>query len=305
MGWKILNIESDCLLNSYLNSLVITYPDGNKGRILMTDIDVLLIENNRIRLTVDLINKLTKNNVCLILCDELHKPSTYCLNYCGNSESYRVFNSQLNWTEEYKDKTWNWLVRNKINNQLRFLKENGYDITDWNDLINNNDVNFKKINFESQVANLFFHQIFGNEFNRKDDNFYNSLFDYGYTVLTSMVCRSIVSKGLNQHISFFHGSTYSEFPLAYDIVEIFRSVVDFFVIQIKENNIKGLDTKTWKRLLLDYISNVKVVIDKKRQSLTNAIDSVVDWIVNKNYESHSIDTTTLLIENLTGFTDDE
>jgi CRISP-associated protein Cas1 len=60
----------------------------------------------------------------------------------------------------------------------------------------------------------------------------NALLNYGYSLLES-VCRSaIVSVGLLPEIGFVHEIAPSKFPLAYDLQEPFRWLVDLSVIEV-------------------------------------------------------------------------
>lgn len=69
MGWKIIEIENTQKLNLFLDNLVIFNNDNERITIPIIDIDVLLINNYKINISVQLINKLADNNVLLIICD--------------------------------------------------------------------------------------------------------------------------------------------------------------------------------------------------------------------------------------------
>ncbi|MGL4951185.1 MAG: type II CRISPR-associated endonuclease Cas1 [Mycoplasma sp.] len=301
MGWKTIIVKENSLLNLYLNNLQITYPD-KRILIPLSDIDLLMIENDRIRFTPKLINKLTENKINVILCNEKRIPSTTLTGFNINSKSNEIFQNQIKWDLEFKNKCWNWIIKQKIINQLILLKEQEKEISKWNFLFNENNNNFIDNNYESQVANLFFHQSFGKDFNRQNENSINSILNYGYVILTSMVTRSLISKGLNTNISFFHGSAYSKFPLAYDVVEMFRTIVDFFVIQLFQEKIVNIDEKELnkkvKKMFLNYISNIKIIIDNKKQFLNNGIDMIIDWIIKDDFENHNVDCLKLLLENV-------
>src|SRR5580658_5684318 len=60
----------------------------------------------------------------------------------------------------------------------------------------------------------------------------NALLNYGYSLLES-VCRSaIVTVGLLPEIGFVHEVAHSKFPLAYDLQEPFRWIVDLSVLEV-------------------------------------------------------------------------
>lgn len=55
MGWKIIEVESGDSLNLFLNNLVIKH-NNDKIIIPINDIDVLLINNYKLKITINLIN---------------------------------------------------------------------------------------------------------------------------------------------------------------------------------------------------------------------------------------------------------
>lgn len=289
MGWKIIEIEKQCFLKTFNNNLIIF--DTKRITIPMNDIDVLIISNNQINLSVNAINSLVNNGVCVILCNEKYLPNSFILGYKVQKQSYANFKKQLEWTNTYKEECWNWILNNKINNQLTFLKHLNIDIT-------SQENNYKKAKtfidnmIEANIANFFFKQLYGEKFNRKKDNIINSILNYGYVILTNMVARSLAKKGLNLFISFYHGSLYSDFPLAYDIVEIFRITIDLFVKTLydteKIKNILTLNRQI-KSCLIDYIANYKIKIDDKYEFINNSIDKVIDWIIGKEFNNHKIE----------------
>ncbi|MGL4951980.1 MAG: type II CRISPR-associated endonuclease Cas1 [Mycoplasma sp.] len=301
MGWKIISISSEVLVNLYLDNLQLRY--SNKKILLpIRDIDVMIFENDRIRVTSKIINSLSSNNVDLIFCNEKGIPTSHVLGINTNSKTHDIFRKQLKWNDEFKNTCWNWISKIKCSNQLRLLELNSnVNVEKWKKIVFCNKTNFLLNNYESQIANLFFHNIFGNNFNRRESNQINSCLDFCYTILTSMMSRTVISKGLNQHISFYHGSAYSQFPLAYDLVEIFRVIVDYFVLQLFINGILSMNghnlTKNVKNCFLEYLSNVKVLVDGKLQYINNAMDMIVDWIINKNFNEHNIDCIEPLIAN--------
>ncbi|MDE5651617.1 MAG: type II CRISPR-associated endonuclease Cas1 [Ureaplasma sp.] len=276
MGWKIINIESPCIIKTLMSNLILL--KENKIKIPMSDIDVLLISENRVNLSVNAINDLVKHGVCIILCNENKLPSSYILGYKIQKQSYDNFRIQLNWQDDFKKLTWNWLQSNKIKNQILYLE---YLQIEHNNL-NENNINEL---FEAKVASFFFKSLYGDKFKRTNDCIVNKLLNYGYTILTNMVARSIVKNGLHPMIAFFHGSVYSKMPLAYDIVEIFRIIIDIFVksindIGILENRV-SLNSQL-KNCLIDFIANYKIKIN-------DSIDYVIDWIINKSFMHNKID----------------
>lgn len=289
MGWKIIEINESCNLKLLMDSLIVV----RKNRLIVPikDIDTLIISNVRINITINLINELSSNGVNLIFCDKKYIPKSFVLGINVKKQSYKVFQEQLKWSENFKTRNWNIICKKKIQNQLFLLKTYKYKTNDWNEIIDNEN-NFSN-NYESQVANLFFHSLYGAKFNRDNLTEVNYILNYAYIILTSMVTRSIIKKGLHQHISFFHGSEYSQFPLAYDIVEVFRIIADYFVIELFNKGFIKLEDKDLSRevkhCFLDYISEAKMKMDNTNIYLNNAIDMFIDWIIKDELKDHTFE----------------
>ncbi len=286
MGWKIIDIDNPCTMKSYLNNLIIF--NTKRISIPISDIDVLLVSENKINMSINVINDLINNGVCLIFCNQQKLPTSYVLGYKVQKQSYINFQRQLNWDNEFKKDCWQWIVKQKIQNQIDLLEYFYSSNGEMKQYIKNE---IKSLD-EARAATIFFKNLYGSSFNRKKENLVNACLDYGYVIITNMVARSIVKKGLNVHISFYHGSLYSNFPLAYDIVELFRISIDLFVKTLFENNVISTNndnfSKDIKNCLLDYIANYKIKIDDKFEFINNSIDKIIDWIINGDFRNHSI-----------------
>lgn len=288
MGWKIIEIQEKCLLRTFNNNLIIY--DLSKKTIPMSDIDVLIIDNNQINISIVTINELISNGVCVITCNEKHLPHAYVSGYKVQKQSHVNFEKQLTWTSEFKQSCWKWIVKQKIQNQIDLLNFYGLSPSDYQEALNEQE-DFSSSILEAKVANYYFRQLFKSNFNRNQENIVNHILDYGYTILTNMVARSVVKKGLNLQIAFFHGSIYSSFPLAYDLVEPFRIVIDLFaskLLYVQKIDYHSKFDRDIKSCLLDFIANYKIKIDDKFEFINNAIDKLIDWIINDDLVNHQI-----------------
>jgi CRISPR-associated protein Cas1 len=61
------------------------------------------------------------------------------------------------------------------------------------------------------------------------------MLNYGYAVLESWVRKYICSVGLDQSIGFLHHMRASNTPLVYDLLELYRWMVDLSVLQLLED----------------------------------------------------------------------
>lgn len=282
MGWKIIEIQKAEKLRLFLDNLVI-YKENDKITIPISDIDTLLIDNIQINLTIQLINKLSSHNVNVIICDNNHLPTTFLIPSIGNYNALKILHEQINWNHKYKSKVWTEIIKIKINNQINTLKhfEPNKDVI--NELIKLKD-NIKEYdisNSEGHAAKIYWHTLFGIKFNRRDENNpINKYLNYGYSILRSYFSRSIVKKGLDPRIAFFHKSFHNHFALASDLMEVFRVIIDNEVIKIVLIEKMQRPWYEAKQNLIECFNN-KILINSKEYFISNAIDSFIDCIVNQ------------------------
>lgn len=126
-------------------------------------------------------------------------------------------------------------------------------------------------------AKIYFRELFGNDFLRDDENTINACLNYGYSIIRSMIARSLVAKGLNPHIGIFHKGQFNDFNLADDIIEVFRPIIDNFVY----TNFINEEFFT-RDIRLSIVSSLtrKVLYNGKKQSISNVINSYIETILH-------------------------
>lgn len=282
MGWKIIEIENAEHLRLFLDNLVI-YKNEDKIIIPINDIDTLLIDNNQITLSIQLINKLSENNVNVIVCDNNHLPQTQLLPIIGNYNALKILNKQLTWNHKYKSNLWMNIIKQKINNQKEILSHFGYygDSTKELDNLMLEIKEYDISNREGHAAKIYWHTLFGIDFNRRNENNpINKYLNYGYAILRSYFSKSIVKKGLDPRISIFHKSFHNHFALSSDLMEVFRIIIDFEVIKIVEIEKMQNPWYESKQKLIECF-NKRMKVNGKEQFINNAIDQFIDAIVSE------------------------
>lgn len=280
MSTKIVEIENGDQLHLFLNNLIIRTKD-NKIHIPINDIDVLLINNFKLKITINIINALTENNVLIIICNNQYLPQSNVLPIIGNFNTIKVLDQQLCWTSIYKTNMWKQIIRQKITNQALLVEKLFDDKECFEKLLElaNSIKELDISNREGHASKIYWHRLFGIKFKRHNDDYINSLLNYGYTILRSYFTRSIIKKGLDPRISFFHKSFHNYFALASDLMESFRFLIDFEVYKISLSNENNFYDH--KQQLIELFTK-KVFINDSKQYINNAIDIYVDAIVNQN-----------------------
>lgn len=277
MSWRIIYIENSDYLSSYLDSVKIK--NGNdETTIPFSDINSIIVDNRKTNLSVGFLNKCVEYKINLVICDYYHLPSSMLIPYSGNYQTSEIQYKQLKWPKESKSYLWKEIIRTKINGQIKVLtlcnKSNSViDVLKaYVEDIELNDAT----NREGLAAKMYFRELFGKQFIRHNDDIFNSCLDYGYAIIRSQICRSLVARGLNLHIGIFHKGITNDFNLADDFMEIYRPIIDLWVNK-NINRDTVFNSEIRKEIIRIPTYKVKY---EKNVTIINAINTMVDKVLN-------------------------
>lgn len=142
------------------------------------------------------------------------------------------------------------------------------------------------LTIEGHCAELYFNQIFKlmpksmrierrRGFKAYDGT--NNVFNLGYEILRWKVYRAIIRSKLEAFLGFLHSEQFSKPSLVCDLMEIYRSLVDDFLIQY----CKGLRKKDFIRANQEYSSNRK----GQREYLKKSVAKDMAAKLNSFFES--------------------
>ena len=285
MGFKTIYIEETNEISLYLNNLKLKIEEEDV-LIPLADIEILLIDNIKCFLSSQLLIKLVEFKVGVILCGLNHMPLFTLLPLHGHFAQTGRLHEQLNWKIDRKLQLHKMIVMNKIKNQLKILVNLGTKNDAVKTLIKyiNEVEDGDKTNREGLAAKLYFQALFGNDFIRGEDDLANHLLNYGYSILKSMISKVLSTFGLNMNIGIFHRSKTNSVNLCYDIIEVFRPIVDSFVIGEIKNNIEIIDKKKY----INYLTQNFILNGMKQRIITmmeRYVKNVLDFLsASKDYE---------------------
>ena len=276
MGHRVIYVEKCEHLKLYLDNLKVEI-NGNDILFPISDIQILVIDNYKSNMIVPLINKLTENNVCTVLCGIDHLPKSYLLPMNGHFSSSGNIEKQIHWENEKKDYIHQEIVRCKILNQIEILKQNEKSFEVIKKLYNFTDdlLPGDITNREGLAAKMYFRELYGDNFIRFDEDVINAGLNYGYSIFRSLITSIIVAKGYLPNLGIFHKGKQNMFNLSDDIIEVFRPIVDNYVYtEMRED----LFFKKEHKEALIQLTNKRVVIDDRKQTVANAINVMLDSI---------------------------
>ena len=287
MGYRIIYVEKCEYLRLYLDNLKVEINEKNEVNFPIADIQILVIDNYKSTLSIPLINKLTEYNVCTIICGIDHLPKSYILPINGNFASSGNLFKQIQWSQERKDYIHAEIVKHKIKNQIEILKENerGFGVTEKLYEFIDTTISGDQTNREGLAAKMYFRALFGSDFIRFEQDVVNAGLNYGYSVFRSLITSIIVAKGYIPNLGLFHKGKQNMFNLSDDIIEVFRPIVDNYVFN---NMTEDILFKQSHRDELIGLTNNKIMIDDRKQTISNAIgiylDSIFKFMDGENIE---------------------
>lgn len=289
---RTILIENHVRLSMRLGQLVITYPEIAEDETLSSavrqqgtktipieDLGVLILDNRQISLTQALLSELIAQNVAIITCDDKHMPIGLQLTLDGHNLQTERFSDQINASEPLKKQMWQQTIMSKIRGQAAILRNQGVaadNMLAWANNVRSGDVD----NLEGRAAVYYWRNVFHNpDFVRGQDGLPpNNLLNYGYSILRSIVARSLVAVGLLPTFGIHHHNRYNAYCLADDIMEPYRPAVDKVVLDIcsKTADISKL-TSAHKIQLLG-VCTADILIEGHRSPLMTAVQTTAQSV---------------------------
>lgn len=289
MGFRQIYIKKAKKLFLLNNSLVVNRDDINDLSFPIEDIDLIFVEDPNVLITSRLITYAAENGVSIIFCGPNFLPSSQTVPINGHYLQPNMLKLQLKLLPSKKNKFWEIIVKAKILNQMKVLNATVCDMGIFNRLDEyRKEVKFgDERNMEGQAAKEYFKSIFGYNFLRFSESPINAALNYGYSVLTGAVIRSVAFAGLNDNLGIWHHSNQNSNNLSCDLVEVFRPIVDYFVFKNLDRLITPLPIEIRKGLL--DLLNSYVLFDNKKYQVSYAIklliNEFVDYLRNGNIDN--------------------
>lgn len=277
MGFRQLYIKEAKKLSLGNNSLLV-FKDNNAEPLSFSleDIDLIFVEDPNVVITARLITETANFGVSIILCGSNYLPTATTIPINGHYLQSNMLNLQLNLLPSKKNKFWETIIRQKITNQMNVIDKTTCDMTTYSRL---KDYCFQvkfgdERNMEGQAAKEYFKSLFGQNFIRFGESPISAALNYGYSILTGAVIRSVAFAGLNDNLGIWHHSAQNANNLSCDLVEVFRAVVDYYVY----NHLDSLTTPLSIEIRKDLVNllNYYVLVNNKKYQVTYAIGLLVN-----------------------------
>jgi CRISP-associated protein Cas1 len=300
MTWRNVMIKEGDYLRLKLDNLEVE-KQSQKFTIPLTDIATITLEGDKMALTTKLLAKFSQYNIAVIICDGKYLP-------CGIFQSVGQYHrtakrqfEQLFWDEKQKREVWAEIVMQKIENQRSVLIYKDVEeerIDKLSELMNAVELG-DKTNREGHAAKVYFNSLYGLGFTRESNQIENYAMDYGYTIIRAYIARLVAGSGLISALGIFHRNEYNSFNLVDDLMEPFRPLMDYYILQ----NIlpKYKDYLSWEARcsLIDFVNQPYVLINKKT-TVDLAMQNYVQSFIKAMNENDSSFLIKITLEGLRG-----
>ena len=246
--------ENDRFIAKQRGFITIKKGDDFYGEVPLDDIGILMISAFGATCTKDALVSLAERGAVTVLCGSKGMPSALILPVNANYESALRIRLQSHASQPLKKRLWQSVITAKLKHQSEVLNFFGHQ-----DKANNIGIYAKQVqsgdpqNREASGARLYWKALFGEDFSRNPKGDWpNSLLNYGYTLLRACAARVICAAGLNPIFGIHHENSTNPFPLADDIMEPYRPLVDYYVKQAMANDINEMNP-TAKQMISTFL----------------------------------------------------
>ncbi|ETO40383.1 CRISPR-associated protein Cas1 [Fructilactobacillus florum 8D] len=243
--------------------------NSSLNEIPLDDIEVLLISTTQAVITARAVSELAKSETKLIFSDTTGEPICETVSYLPNNRSAALLRKQFEWDENRKAMLWTWVVNAKIGMQIVVLERRKLETEALRYEAGKLEIN-DVTNREAVVARKYFPLLFETGFERRDFNPYNAALNYGYSLLLSLVNRTIVAAGSLTQLGIHHDNDENQFNLGSDLMEPFRPIIDWWV---SEQEIKEMNPEL--KIGLVELFNLELKFNGKNTILRNAVKTHV------------------------------
>lgn len=277
--WRTVIVTQGEKLTIKDNWLVV-FSDNTEQRVPIGDLYSVVIDNRSALISVNALVALAEANVHVYYCDSKHVPVALTLPMNPHYKPFGVVKKQLALTDEFKDILWQRIVQQKIANQVACLKlvSVNREYIDPIEKMISEVLPGDKSNREAAAARKYFYALFGTDFRRMTDDVTNAALNYGYSIIRSSICKTLVAYGYNCVLGIHHINEQNAYNLADDMMEPFRPLVDLWTDNSRDELFQEL-TKTNRRNLVNLI-NVPVKMGKRKTRVRYAIDRCISSLTS-------------------------
>ena len=271
---RIVTIEHPAEVHVHDGQLVIEQESGTAS-VPVEQVELLITYGPAIRISTMGQALLAERGVVTLLMGRNHLPQAMVIPMVANARMARVTAAQAALPADLADELWAAIIRRKIENQARAIELLGQGDASALWQLAGTVLAGDSLNVEGQAARLYF-QMLHPGLNRRCDDPFNSVLNYGYAVVRAVLAWALVTSGFVPALGIHHHSQLNAFNLADDLIEPFRACVDVIAPSIVSASAK-LDAR--QRHALRDVLWMRVLMAGRKVTVSQAVEEVADSLV--------------------------
>jgi len=219
--------EAPVRLRVRYEQLLIKRDEQPDASVPLAELAVVVAAHPQVTYTQAVLSGLAEAGGAFVACNRKHLPVGMFLPLVAHHAQAERFAAQARAPRPLCKRVWRQIVRAKITAQARTLE--GLHGTDFGikrlvGLVRSGD----PANVEARASRRYWPRLFADlDFRRHRENEdENALLNYGYAVLRAIIARAVCGAGLHPSLGIHHHNRYDAYPLADDLMEPFRPLVD-------------------------------------------------------------------------------
>ena len=271
MGYRTIEINKPTELHIRKGQLEITQEEGS-ALVALEDLAGLVLAGPDIRVSSLALSALAEWEVAVVICGAKQMPTAHLIPDTANARQALLARRQVYMPDELRDALWQRLIVRKIENQARTLailgKEKVAEVAAFAPLVEPGD----PLNAEGSAAQLYFPALHEG-LNRRTDDPFNSVLNYGYAIIRAALAKSICATGFIACFGIHHANQYNNFNLADDLIEPFRPMVDVMAPSVVQ---PSLHLSKEQRHRLVGVLHHECLLEGTKTTVLKAVERVVD-----------------------------
>ena len=281
MGWRTIIIEQSQQVSLHLDNLKIKMLEGDY-LVPLQDISIVIFNNYKLNITTQLLCKMSRYQICVIICEKNGLPSVVMNPIAGNYVTFKNQEIQLHMNPSRPGDLWKAIIERKIDNQISVLDHYSLslDTIETMESLKSTIQPLDIENHEGIAAKVYFKALFGVGFvrDREEGDPLNNALNYGYSIVRALMARALAAKGLLLSIGIKHHNIYNHFNLVDDCMEIYRPIIDDWVY-FSMYKTQALFSRDLRLNLVSMLSEVTVRHQNLSYSIADSMNRFADSLI--------------------------
>jgi len=266
---QIVEISQDGRLLRHFRGFLLVEQEGVEiGRIPWQDICAILLTAPDGLISKYSLMTASEFNIPVVVMGKNYHPIGILSSLSYHGESKNMLEHQIEASSVFSKNMWQALIKQKISGQAFILRNYSpfHGADEYLYSLANSVASGDTKNNEAIAASYYWRNLFEEPFYRRgqDGDGFNTLLNYAYAIMRAVLARAVIASGLNPALGVHHHNKRNPFCLVDDLIEVFRPIIDGFLLENLPN--LSLDLTPADKKILAQIPALTILNHDNEQS---------------------------------------